>query len=154
MRDNKTLGLNYYADMKDATLSDLLRQASINTDIQLMDFSDSSWLDCPDTGIITGAYIIFYLGGPTDDFTHVIGPVSQSSSESEYNAACTAGMDLAHFRMLINELLNNDSYIVPEESPIIILDIKSAMCMDKSGKVTNHNRGIAIIVHFLRNSEK
>ena len=40
--DNKTLGLKYYADMNDAPITDLLRQASIKTDNHLMDFSDSS----------------------------------------------------------------------------------------------------------------
>ena len=35
-RDNNTLGLNYYADMKDAPLSDLLRQANIKTENQLI----------------------------------------------------------------------------------------------------------------------
>ena len=63
IRDSKTLGLKYYADMNDAPVSDLLRQASINTDNQLMVFSDSSWKYCPETGRSTGAYIIFYLGG-------------------------------------------------------------------------------------------
>ena len=32
IRDNKTPGLNYYADMKDTHLSDLLRNANINTE--------------------------------------------------------------------------------------------------------------------------
>ena len=50
IRDNKILGLNYYADMKDAHLSDLLKQASIKTENQVMDFSDSSWQYFPDTG--------------------------------------------------------------------------------------------------------
>ena len=40
--DNKTLGLNYHADMKDTPLSDLLRQTSMNNENKLMDFSDSS----------------------------------------------------------------------------------------------------------------
>ena len=71
-----------------------------------MAFSDSSWQDCPETGRSTGAYIILYQGGPIDHGTHVPGPVSQSSEESEYNAACTAGMDLIHFSMLIHEFLN------------------------------------------------
>ena len=52
-----------------------------------MVFSDSSWQDCPDTGRSTGAYIIFYQGGPIDHGTHVPVPVAQSSAESEYNAA-------------------------------------------------------------------
>ena len=38
IRDNKTLGLKYYADMNDAPVSDLLRQANITTENQLMDF--------------------------------------------------------------------------------------------------------------------
>ena len=116
-----------------------------------MDFSDSSWKDCPDTGRITGAYIIFYQGGPIDHGTHVPGPVAQSSVESEYNAACTAGMDLAHFRMLFHELLNEDPDIVPKEAPLIVLDSKSAMCMANNGKDTKHTIHIARIIHFVRN---
>ena len=92
-----------------------------------MDFSYSSWHSCPDTGRSTGAYIIFYQGGPIDHGTHVTGPVAQSSAESEYNAACTEGMDLAHFRMLVHELLNEDTDIVTKEDPLIVLDSKSAM---------------------------
>ena len=38
IRDNKNSGLKYYADMNDAPVSDLLRQASIKTKNQLMDF--------------------------------------------------------------------------------------------------------------------
>ena len=40
-------------------VSDLFRQASIKTENNLMDFSDSRWQDFPDTGRITGVYIIF-----------------------------------------------------------------------------------------------
>ena len=68
-----------------------------------MAFSDSSWQDCPETGRSIGAYIIFYQGGPIDHGTYVPELVAQSSAESEYNAACTAGMALAHFRMLVHE---------------------------------------------------
>ena len=68
-----------------------------------MDFSNSSWKDCPDTGRSTGAYIILYQGGPIEHGTNVTVPVAQSSAESEYNAAYTAVMALAHFRMLIHE---------------------------------------------------
>ena len=79
------MGLKYYAYINDASVSDLLRQASIKTENNLMDFSDFSWQDYPDTGTSTGAYIIFYQGGPIDHVTHVPGPVSQSSAESENN---------------------------------------------------------------------
>ena len=55
IRYNKTLGLKYYVYLNDAPVTDLLRQDNIKTKNQLMDFSDSSWQDCPDTGISTGA---------------------------------------------------------------------------------------------------
>ena len=53
------MGLKYYADLNDAPVTDLLRQANIKTKNHLMNFSDSSWQDCPDTERITGAYIIY-----------------------------------------------------------------------------------------------
>ena len=87
IRDNKNLGLKYHADLNDAPVTDILRQANIKTKNLLMAFSDSFWQDFPDTGRSTGAYIIFYQGGPIDHGTHVPGPVAQFSAESEYNAA-------------------------------------------------------------------
>ena len=59
--------------MKDAPLSDLLRQASIKTENQLMDLSDSSWKYCTDTGRSIGSYIIFYQGLTIDHVTDVPG---------------------------------------------------------------------------------
>ena len=140
--------------MKYAPLYDLLRQASINTENQFMDFYDSSWKYFPDTGISKGAYIIFYRGVKIDHRTHIPGPVAQSSAESEYNAECTAGMTLARFRMLINELLNNDPDIFTEEDPLIVLDIKYTVCMARNGKGTNNTRHIDRRVHLVRNGKK
>ena len=54
IRDKKTLGLKYYADIHDSPITDLLTQASIKTKNHLMAFSDSSWQDCPDTRRSTG----------------------------------------------------------------------------------------------------
>ena len=48
-----------------------------------MVFYSSSQEYCTDTGRSTGAYILFYQGGPIDHGTHVPGTVSQSSVESE-----------------------------------------------------------------------
>ena len=55
IRDNKTLVLKYYADLNDAPVTHLLKQANIKTKKHLMAFSDSSSQDFPDTGRITGA---------------------------------------------------------------------------------------------------
>ena len=153
-RENEILSLQYYAGLNDAPVTDILRQSNIKTENHLMDFSDSSQRDCPYTGRSTGAYIIFYQVGPIDHETHIPGPVAQSIEESEYNAACTTGMALAHFRMLIHELLNKDPDMVPKEAPLIVLDSKSAMWMANNGKDTKHTRHIARRMHFLRNGEK
>ena len=50
IRDNKPLGLKYYADINDESVTDLLRQANNKTKNHLLAFSDSSWQDCPETG--------------------------------------------------------------------------------------------------------
>ena len=42
-----------------------------------MILSDSSWQDCTDTVISTGAYIVFFQGGPIDNYTHFPVPVAQ-----------------------------------------------------------------------------
>ena len=63
-------------------------------------------------------------------------------------------MVLAHFRMLVHELLNGDPDMVPKEAPLILLDSKSAMCMAKNGNDTKHTRHIARRMHFVRNGEK
>ena len=50
--------------------------------------------------------------------------------------------------------MNKDSDIVPEEVPLIRLDIKYSVCRDDKGKDNKHNRHIYIRVHLVRNNEK
>ena len=63
-------------------------------------------------------------------------------------------MDLAHFIMLVHELLNEDPDMVPKEAPLIFLGSKSTMCMAKNCKDTKHTRHIARRINFVRNGEK
>ena len=63
-------------------------------------------------------------------------------------------MALAHFRMLIHELLKKDPDIVPDEASLIFLDSESDMCMANNGKDTKHTRHIARRMKFVRNGEK
>ena len=119
-----------------------------------MAFSDSSWQGFQDNARSIGAYIIFYQCGTIYHGTHVPVPFANSSAESEYNAACTAGMALAHSRMLIHELLIKDPDIVPEEAPLIILDSKYDFCMAKNGKDTKHTSHITRRMNFVRDVEK
>ena len=51
-------------------------------------------------------------------------------------------MALARFRMLIHDFFNEDPDIVTEETPIIILHIKSAVCMANNGNDIKHTRHI------------
>ena len=60
-------------------------------------------------------------------------------------------MDLAHFRMSINEFLNKDPDIVPKEAPIIIWDSKSNVCMAKNVNDTNHTRHISRRLNVVSN---
>ena len=116
-----------------------------------MVLSDSIWKDYTDTGRSTGSYIVFYKGIPFDHCTHVPGPVSQSSAESEYNSVCITGMALSSFIILNNELMNKYQYMVPEHAPIIIFDKKSSVCMANNSKDTKHTRHIPRSMHLVRN---
>ena len=60
-------------------------------------------------------------------------------------------MALAHFRMLMYELLKNDQDIFPEEAPMIFLGGKSDMCMANNGKNTKHTRHISRRMRFVSN---
>ena len=73
--------------MEDSPLPELLRQDNINNENHLISLYDFSWKYFPETGRSTGACIIFDQGEPIDHGTHVLGPIYQSISESEYNTA-------------------------------------------------------------------
>ena len=60
---------------------------------------------------------------------------------------------LAHFRILNDDLLNNDLDVVPEQALRIILDIKSAICMSNNGKDTKHTRHINTRMNSSRNGK-
>ena len=50
--------------------------------------------------------------------------------------------------------LNKDPDVVSEQAPLIILDVKSDICMYNIGNYTKHTRHISIKMHFLRNGEE
>ena len=56
--------------------------------------------------------------------------------------------------MLNNELLNTDLDVVPEQAPIIILDIKSYICMTNNGEDTKHTKHTSRRMYFVRNGEE
>ena len=62
-------------------------------------------------------------------------------------------MDLAHSRMVNNESLNKDPYVVPEQGMFIILDSKSTVCVDNNVKDTKNSRHISRRKQFVINGE-
>ena len=70
-------------------------------------------------------------------------PFAKSSAESDYNASFTVVMAIAHSIILNIEFLKKDTYEVPEQAPLNILDIKLDVCMYNNGKDTKHSRHIA-----------
>ena len=95
---------------------------------------------------------MFHQGGPIDKCTYVPVSVAQYSAEIDYNAACTAVMDLSRLIILNNELMNKDTYIVPEQAPLVIVGIKSAVSMYDNGKYTKHTMNILRRMRFVSNS--
>ena len=63
-------------------------------------------------------------------------------------------MALENFRMLINEFLNKDIDIVPEEAPLIFLDSKSSVCKAKNGRDTKQKKHISRRMYLVRDGEK
>ena len=49
------------------------------------------------------------------------------------------------------QYVKKDPDIVPEEYPLIVLDSKSAMCIDKNDNDTKHTRHIVRIINVKRN---
>ena len=43
--------------------------------------------------------------------------------------------------------------MVRKEAPLVVLDIKYAMCMSRNGKDTKHTRHISRRMHLVRNGE-
>ena len=63
-------------------------------------------------------------------------------------------MDLAKFRILNNEFLNNDTDVFPEQAPLIILDRKSSVCMANNIKYIKHTRHISRRMHLVMNGSE
>ena len=55
--------------------------------------------------------------------------------------------------MLIHEFLNEYPYMVPKESPFIVLDSKYTMFMANNGKDNKHTRHISRKMNLVRNGE-
>ena len=62
---------------------------------------------------------------------------------SDYNLSFNTVRAISHFRSINNDILNKDTYVVPEQSPLIILDAKYTLCMANNDNYTKHTIHIA-----------
>ena len=148
-------GIKFYHNHEDSPIHKICEGLNVNAN-GLVGFSDSSWNDCTDTGRSTAGYKIFYRGTVVDVHSSMPVPVAMSTAESEYMAAATCCMALAHFRSLEYDFNNLDTegYDVNNEAPdvptILLVDNSATVDMSKNFKQTKKNRHIARRYHYVR----
>ena len=149
IRDSPSFGIKYYSDYEQSPVHKMLKQNGINTNRELVTFSDSSWQDDPDNSKSTGCYLNIYRGGLIDHSSNMPDPVALSSAEAEYNEGCLACMGTAHIKMLLEDLEQMElDYPIP-----IIIDSKAAHDMGHSFKSTKHTRHILRRYHYVREGQ-
>ena len=114
----------------------------------IIQFTDSSFQDCPDTSRSTGGHLTFMQGAVVDAVSTMPGPVSQSTCEAEYCMASLAVMAGVHIKKVFNEMLGYYS-----DRPLTIpvgTDSQSAMDTATSPKETSRTRHIARRFHYVR----
>jgi hypothetical protein len=116
----------------------------------IIQFSDSSFQDCPDTARSTGGYLTFMQGGVIEAVSTMPNIISQSTCEAEYCTASITVMSGCYIRKIFNELLGYDS-----DRPLSIplgIDSQSAMDTAQSERETNRTRHIARRFHYVRHA--
>jgi hypothetical protein len=104
----------------------------------IIQFTDSSFQDCPDTSRSTGGYLTFMQGAVVDAVSTMPTIVSQSTCEAEHCMDSLAVMAGCYTKKLYNEIAGYHS-----DRPLTIplgTDYKSAMDTANSPKETNRTR--------------
>ena len=156
LKGNNTKGLAFYTDTKQSPVYKLLKNNGIPLEANsIVEFTDSSWNDCKDTGRSTGGHLALIQGGAVDYGSHVPVPVAMSSGEAEYIAAAVACMKASHLRMLKYDLdhlgtEDYDSENMKCPPAMIIVDNEAAIAMSSCNKDTAGNRHVARRYHYVR----
>jgi hypothetical protein len=143
-------GIKFYSEVKLSPLYQLMvdsGNADI-ADVPIIQFTDSSFQDCPDTSRSTGGYLTFMQGAVVDAVSTMPAIVSQSTCEAEYCMASLCVMAGSYVKKVFNEMLGHYS-----DRPLTIpvgTDSQSAMDTAQSPKETARTRHIARRFHFVR----
>ena len=145
--------MNYYSDMSDAPLFDLLRWAIFKTENQLIAVTDS---------------ILSRLSRHWQKYRIIYSIISRWSNWTLHtcfrNSWWTKFRNRVqcsiHFRNGFSTFQDINSWIIEQGyryssggTPPIVFDSKSAVCIASNGKDTNHTRHIANRVQFVRNGK-
>ena len=131
--------LRFYRDVSQSPLAGLIAESSPNVNPLFVAYSDSSFADS-DNALSTGAYLIFFSGGPVSFSSFVPPLIAMSTAEAEMNALCSACMTATAIRSIVSQVLYGDStrpYTVP-----VFTDSEAARLMASSEKVNARNRHI------------
>jgi hypothetical protein len=117
-------------------------------DAPIIQFTDSSFQDCPDSSRSTGGYLTFMQGAVVDAVSTMPRVVSQSTCEAEYCMASLAVMAGSYIKKVFNEISGFYS-----DRPLTIpvgTDSQSAIDTAQSQKDTSRTRHIARRFHYVR----
>ncbi|MCP4459939.1 MAG: Ty1/Copia family ribonuclease HI, partial [Cytophagales bacterium] len=159
LRKYQRFAIKYYPDPEDSPVHKLCKKYEINP-TQITDFSDASWMDCPDSRRSTIGNKIFYQGGLIEWASTMPMPIANSSAEAEYMAACLTCMAMTHLSMVVYDLENlgnkdYDKFHTPRNSSnILMIDNKAAVSMAENFKPSKNNRHIERRFHYVRHGQE
>ena len=143
-------GIKYYADPSESPLHRKLKEMDLDwvTEYPIINVSDSSFQDCPDSSKSTGGYIIMMRGGVVDAASQMPSIITHSTGEAEYCQGALALLAASHVRKVYNELNGRDA-----DTPLTIpigVDSKAAEDIAASEKDTKRTRHIQRRYHYWR----
>jgi hypothetical protein len=145
-----TGGIKFYSDTKLSPLYQLIVDSGNAqfADAPIIQFTDLSFQDCPDTNRSTGGNLTFIQGAVVEAVSTMPILVSQSTCEAEYCMASLCVMAGSYIKKVFNEISGHYS-----DRPLTIpvgTDSQSAMDTVNSPKETNRTRHIVRRLHFVR----
>jgi hypothetical protein len=160
LRKYPDYAIKFYHDVTQSPVYRIAQSMNV-PQAELIGFSDASWQDCPDTGRSTVGELIYCQGGIVHARSHVPDPVSMSSAEAEYVAACSACMAASHLRMLLydHKHLGTKRYskinqMLDIAPTILMVDNQAAVQMGMNDKLTKLTRHISRRFHYVREGIK
>jgi hypothetical protein len=143
-------GIKFYSNTRLSPLYQLMMDSGNeqHSEAPIIQFTDSSFQDCPDTSRSTGGFLTFMQGAVVEAVSTMPIPVSNSTCEAEYCMGSLAAMAGTFVKKIVNELAGYAS-----DRPLTIpvgTDSQAAMDTAQSARETARTRHIARRFHYVR----